>query len=112
MDEQRETCAGAGSRPLQHLKVAVRVAKRGNRPSSNTLLNAHRLSFLVVDEVDLRELDKHRPPVSLFEFQLAAAANDLLRRDAVDALGPRTHEFHAAARHDVGFESVCAQISE
>ena len=43
-------------------------------------------------------------------LHLGAAADDLLRRDAVDALDPRAHELHAAARDDEGLEAVGPQV--
>ena len=38
--------------------------------------------------------------------------DDLLRRHAVDPLGPRPHELDAAARHDEGLEAIGAEVSE
>ena len=102
--EQCEACAWTGRGPLQHLKVAVRVAERGNRPPADAAVDADGFPLLVVDQVDLGELDEHGTAVAHFELQLAAAADNLLRRNAVDALRPGTHELDAPARHDVGLE--------
>jgi hypothetical protein len=88
----------------QHLKIAVRVSERRKWTSPDPGLDAHWLALLVVDQIDLRELDEDGPSVAQFELQLAAASDNLLRRDAVDALRPGTHELDAAARHDVGLE--------
>ena len=51
-------------------------------------------------------------PSSDLELQLAAAPNDLLRRNAIDTLGPRAHELDAAAGDDEGLEAVRAQVGE
>ena len=61
---------------------------------------------------DFRESDEHRLAVAHFEFRLDAAADDLLGRNAVDALGPGAHELDAAAGDDEGLESVGAEVSE
>ena len=45
-------------------------------------------------------------------FSLAAAADDLLGRNAIDLLGPRAHELDAAAGDDEGLEAVRAQVGE
>ncbi len=55
-------------------------------PAADVLLDADRLAGLVVDEVDLRQLDEHRLAVAHLELHLAAAADDLLGRDAIDLL--------------------------
>ena len=57
-------------------------------------------------------LHEHGPAVAHLELHLAAAADHLLGRDAVDLLRPRAHELDAAARDDVGLEAVRAQVGE
>ena len=51
-------------------------------------------------------------PSTHLELRLAAAADDLLGRDAIDLLRPRPHELDAAAGNDEGLETVGAQIGE
>ena len=43
---------------------------------------------------------------------MSKGTDDLLGRDAVDALDPRTHELDAATRHDEGLEAVRAEIRQ
>ena len=63
-------------------------------------------------EVDCRQPHQHRLAVAHFVLDLGAAAHDLLGRNPVDALGPRAHELHAAARDDERLEAVRAQVGE
>ena len=51
-------------------------------------------------------------PSRISNFSLAAAADDLLGRNAIDLLRPRAHELDAAAGDDEGLESIRAQIGE
>ena len=51
-------------------------------------------------------------PSRISNFCLAAAADDLLGRDAIDLLRPRPHELDAAAGNNEGLEAVRAQIGE
>jgi hypothetical protein len=69
---------------LQHLQIAVGIAERGDRSPADVLVDADRLAGLVVDEVDLRQAHQHRLAVAHFIFRLDAAADDLLRRDAIN----------------------------
>src|SRR5262249_4437050 len=105
MDEEGETRAAPGHGPFQHLQVAVRVTKSGNRASANVALYPDWLAFLVVDKIDLRQTDKHRFAVTQFKFCFDAAADDLLRWDAVSLLHPWAHELDAAAGDDEGLEA-------
>ena len=76
------------------------------------LVDAEGFAGLVVDEIQLGQLDDDRLAVAHIIGGLEAGANDLLGRDAVDTLGPGTHEVDPAARDDEGFESVRPQIVE
>jgi hypothetical protein len=76
------------------------------------LLNGHRFARFVVDEIDLRQLHQHRYSIAHLEDELTLTADDLFRRDAVNSLSPRPHEFDAAARDNEGFKPVVAQIRE
>ena len=75
-------------------------------------MDGNRLAFLIVVEVELGQTNQNRRAVAQLELLLDAAANHLLRWDAIDFLGPRTHELDAAAGHDEGLETVRAQIGE
>src|SRR5262245_4322210 len=44
MDDAHEPLALAGRRPLEHLLIAVRVAKREHGPPADELLDVHRLA--------------------------------------------------------------------
>ena len=91
-----ESTAAASANILQHLKVSVRVAERGDRSTADMLMNADRLAHLVVDEIQLRQSHDDRLFVSQFEFRLDAAADHLFRRDAIGRFRPRAHELNAA----------------
>ena len=67
----------------------------GRRPID--LMDAHGLSGLVVDEIDGGQAPQRRMSVLHLVLHLGAAADDLLRRHAVDALRPGPHELDAAA---------------
>ena len=45
-------------------------------------------------------------------FQLETAADDLLGRDAVNLLSPRTHELDATTGNDEGLEIIGAEVGE
>jgi hypothetical protein len=47
---------GAAVVHLQHLEIAVRVPERGERSPADVLLNADRLSRLVIEKIELRQL--------------------------------------------------------
>src|SRR5215510_6933645 len=54
VNEHRETRSASGRCPLEHLQIAVGIAKGRNRTAADAALNADRLTFLVVDQIDLR----------------------------------------------------------
>ena len=87
--QQLEPRAAAALRVFQHLLVAIGIAERGDGPAADVLVDADRLAGLVVIEVQLRQTHEHGLAVAHFELRLDAAADDLLRRDAVD-LSPST----------------------
>ena len=68
--EEGEACSRAGRGPLQHLQVAVRVAKGGNGPPANAALDADRLTFLVVHQVDSASLTSTGRPSRISNFSL------------------------------------------
>src|SRR6266568_4202266 len=112
MDKQCEARARSTRRPFEHLLVAIRVSKGGDWSSANERLDADRLALFVVYELYLGQLQKQRLSVADFVLQLAAAANDLLGRNAVAVLGEATHELDAAARDNERLEPICAQVRE
>ena len=75
-----------GSGPLQHLQVAVGVAEGGDGPTADVLVDADRLAFLVVDEVEFRQANQNGRALAHLVLRLDAAADDLLGGDAVDRL--------------------------
>src|SRR4029453_5261719 len=83
--------------PFEHLEVAIRVAERGERPAADDLVDADGLSSLVIDKIDFRQPHEHGRVAAELVFDLRAASDHLLRRNAVDALDPRAHELDAAA---------------
>ena len=97
MNDEGESRARAGRRVLEHLQVAVGIAKGCDWASADVLLNADRFAHLVVDEVDLGKLDKNLLAVAQLDFQLAAAADDLLGRHSIDLLAEDAHEIDTAA---------------
>ena len=82
----------------------------GRRPMM--LVDADGLAGLVVDEVDLRQAEQDGLSVAHLELGLDRGADHLLRRDAVDLLGPGAHELDAATGDDEGLEAVGAQIGQ
>src|SRR5262245_29267250 len=61
MNDYAEARARCGRRPFEHLEVAVGVAERHQRAAADHLLNADRLSRLVVDEIDLGQANEYGP---------------------------------------------------
>src|SRR6266550_662177 len=112
MHEHHQARAVASLRPLQHLLIAVRVAERGDGTAADVRVDTDWFAGLVVDEVHFRQPHEYRLAIAHFILRLDAAAYDLLRRDAVNLVRPRTHKLDAAAGNDEGLETVCAQISE
>ncbi len=110
--QQHEPRAAAALRVFQHLLVAVGVAERGDGPATDVLVDADGLAALVVIEIQLRQTHEHRLAVAHFKLRLDAAADDLLRRDAVNLFRPRAHELDAAAGDDEVLETVRAQVGE
>ena len=98
--------------PLQHLEVAVGVAKGEDRAAADEPVDPDWLAGLVVDEVDLGQARDHRHAVAKLVLRADAAPDHLLRRHAVSLLGPWAHELDAAARDDEGLEAVRAQEGE
>ena len=59
-----------------------------------------------------RQARQYRLVAAQFELGLDAAPDHLLRRYAVDLLGPGANEFDLAARYDEGLETVRPQVGE
>jgi hypothetical protein len=81
VDVEREPWPLPSSRPLQHLQVAVGVAKRGQRSPTELLVDRNRLALLVVEEIELGQADKHRLAVTHLVLDLDAATDHLFGRD-------------------------------
>ena len=58
VNDNAKAYASAHGRPLQHFEVAIRVAESGDRTAADVLVDADRLTSLVIDEVDLRETNR------------------------------------------------------
>ena len=112
MHDPHEPGPYSGSRPLQHLEVAVRIAEGQYRSAAHKLVDTHRLAGFVIDEIDIRQAKKCRLAIQQLELGLDAAADHLFRRDTVDLLRPRAHELDAPAGNDVGFETVRPQVGK
>src|SRR4051812_44726628 len=97
MHDAHEARTIARGGPLQHLQIAVGVAEGKDGTPADMLLDTGWLAGLVVDEIDLGQLHEHRPCVAQLKLELAAAADYLLGRNAIDLLDPRAHEFDTAA---------------
>lgn len=112
MNDEGKTRTCATSGPLQHLEVAVRIAKGRNGAAADMMIDPDWLAGFVVDEVQLGQAHVHGFAVTQFELCFDAATDDLLGRNAVDLLRPRAHELDAAAGNDEGLEAVRAQVGE
>ena len=116
----RRRCGGRRDRTRAPDRRRSIGASGGRRRSCRTprwavgrcVMDADRLAFLVVDEIQLGQAHEDGLAVAHFVLRLDAAADDLLGRDAVDLLGPRAHELDAAAGDDEGLEAVGAQVGE
>ena len=89
MNVKTEPGSFAGSRPLEHLQVAVRVPKRRDGTAANVLINGDRLTLLVINEIDLRQPHKNRSSVPQFIFCYNTAINriEVLLKDIDSELG-------------------------
>ena len=74
---KREPRPLSGSRPLQHLQVAVGVAERRQGSSADLLVYGNWRAFFVVVEVEFGQADKYRLTVAHLVLHLNAAANHL-----------------------------------
>ena len=110
--KEAEARTAAGGSPLEHLQVAVGIAERGDRPAANVGFNGDWLGLLVIKEAQGGQLDEHRLAVAHFKAELACAADDLLRWDAVDPLGKAAHEVDAATGYDECLKTVGTKIGE
>src|SRR6185369_95828 len=101
MDDESETRAAAiwlaGGSPTEHFVVAIGIAEGHNRLPANEAVDADGFAGTVVDKFDLWFLHEKRDIVLQLVLHNAAAAHDLLRRDAVGCFNPRAHELDAAA---------------
>src|SRR3954447_6515043 len=113
MHDPHKTRATSCCCPLQHLKIAVRVAESEDRTAADEVVDADWLAGAAVDEIDpglFYQLGFAICPD--LEFGNARRAHHLLRWYSVDLLRPWPHELDAAARHDEGLEPIGPQVSE
>ena len=98
---------------LRALRVAAAVREQHGREAVRKLYTAMgtRKHHDQADIGTVAELESILHTCGL-PTALAAAADDLFGRDAVNFFRPRPHEFDAAAGHDEGLESVRTQVSE
>ena len=112
MHNQAEPSTRSGCRPFQHLKVAIGIAERHRGAATKMLLNADRLAFFVINEIQFRKPNQNGLPIAHFVFRFDAAANNLLGRNTVNSFAPRTHEFDATTRNNKGLKPVRSQIDQ
>src|ERR1035437_6712747 len=112
MYEQPQSRSGAGGTPLEHLQVAVRVAKCGDGLSSDVLVDGHGFADVVVDKIQLWEPGQAGNAADHLKLGDDAAADDLLGRNAVDLLCPDAHKLNSPSGDDKCFEAIGAQIGE
>src|SRR5262245_10977746 len=112
MHEQPEAHTIPSRRPLEHLLVPIRITKGGNRTAADMRIDADRLSYFVIDEVDFLKTNEDRLSAPHLILRDDTAADNLLRRDAVHLLCPGPHEFDAAPRDYESLEPIRAQIRQ
>src|SRR3546814_19435608 len=78
-------------RPLRHGEVAIGVSSDEDRPPADVPRNAHRLTFLVVDESDGRVFQHLRDTVDTLEVSPAEAPEHILRRHPDSSLAAAAH---------------------
>src|SRR5262249_58312249 len=88
---------------LEHLPVTGRVAERRVGAAANHQVDALGLAGIVVVEQQFGLFNQDRLPVLVVVVSGAACgANDLLRRDAIHAVGIHPHPILTAAGDDIG----------
>src|SRR5262245_26188752 len=97
MDETQKARTAACRSPLQHLQVSIRIAKGEDGTPSDEFVDGNRLANFVVDEIDLGQARQHGLAVAHLKLGLDCAANDLLRRNAIDLFCPGAHELNATS---------------
>ena len=88
------------------MKIAIGVTECGDRTATDMLPYADGLILFVIDKADFRLPDNNGFAVGDFLVSLDTAADHLLRWDSVNPLGPRPHEFNAAAGDDPCLKSI------
>ena len=113
VDEQAEARAAAGRVSIRSIcRSPSELPNAADRAAADVRLMPTGLPALSSMKSTSGSLHQHRLAVAHLELRLAAAADDLLGRDAVDLLRPRAHELDAAAGDDEGLEAVRAQVGE
>ncbi|MNJ34819.1 hypothetical protein D3C77_295440 [compost metagenome] len=112
MHQPGKTLAVSGHGPLQHLQVAVGVAKRQDRSTTNDSVDADRLArAIIVVEYLGQALDGQRALV-VVKARVQGRADHLLRGNAIDLFSERPHESDFAARDDISLKAIGAQVLE
>lgn len=112
VDDEHEVGAGACCGPLQHLLVAVGVAKCSDRAAADVLVDADGFAGAVVDEAYFGQAPEIGFAIDHLELSLDGASDDLLGWNSVGLFRPGAHEFDSSARDDVGLEAIGPQIGE
>ena len=86
--------------------------EREDWPPPDETVDAHRLAWTVVDELDLGVLHEYGLAVGRQLKRYAGGAHHLLGRNAVNTFGEDAHELDAAAGNDKGLETVGAEIAQ
>ena len=112
VDDEHQACAGTRGRPLQHLLVAVGVAKCSDGATADVLIDADGFAGTIVDEVQVRQASEIGFAINDLEFGFDGASDDLLWWNPIRLFSPGPHKFDSSAGDDVGFEAIGSQISE
>src|SRR5262249_14382073 len=110
-DQHHQPRAIAGARVLEHLPVAVRIAKGRARSTANHQMNALGLARLVIVQEQFRLLREERLAVLVIaKLRAARGSDDLFGRHPVHLLAVNTNEILAAAGYNVRPETIGTQI--
>src|SRR5262249_53050862 len=110
-DQHHQPRAIAGVGVLEHLPVAVRIAKGRARPTANHQMDALGLASLVVIQEKFRLLREERHAVLVIaELRAARGSDNLFGRYPVHLLAVDTNEILAAAGYNVRLETIGTQM--
>src|SRR5215469_5324966 len=112
MHDQGKALARVSRSPFQHLLITIGISECSDWPATNKYLNADWLSLFVIDKLHFGQSQQLWFPIPDVVLHFAAAADDLLRRNAVSLFGKATHELNAATGHNERLEAGGTQIRE